>query len=120
MPFGLLGLLAAIVIGRPQLGAALLAIAVLNRVLMAVVAGNSVVGDSYALRLCWLYPLRDLMGFGFWACSFFGNSIVWRGQRYRLEVNGLMVPVLAAPAIVYSERLLKTQVDSTLAAERVL
>lgn len=119
MPFGLLGLLSAMVMGRPLLGVAMLATAVLNRVVMALTAGWGVVADPYALRLCWLYPLRDLMGFGFWVCSFFGSVITWRGQRYRLELDGLMVPVSAIPAVLYSERLLKTQVESPLTAEQV-
>ncbi len=122
MPFGVLGLLSAMAVARPMLGAGLLAVAVLNRVLMALVAGWGAVRDPYALRLCWLYPLRDLMGFGFWVCSFFGNIITWRGQQYRLELDGLMMPVPSAPAgdYAYGERLLKTQVESSLAAEQVL
>ena len=92
MPFGLLGAVVLIAMGHPIFAAAFLAGAVLNRVLMALVAGWAVVGDPYALRLCWLYPLRDLMGFGFWVCSFFGSTIIWRGQQYRLELDGLMVP----------------------------
>ena len=75
MPFGLLGLVAAIAMGRPGLGMALLAGAVLNRVLLSLVAGWAVVRDPQAARWCWLYPLRDLLGFGFWLCSFFGNTI---------------------------------------------
>lgn len=120
MPFGLLGLVAAMDIGRPMLGIALLGIAILNRVVMALVAGWGIVGDPYALRLCWLYPLRDLMGFGFWVCSFFGNVITWRGQQYYLELDGLMVPVSSTPALgdfAYSDRLMTTQVESSLAAD---
>jgi ceramide glucosyltransferase len=120
MPFGLLGLVAAMAVGRPMLGIALLVVAILNRVLMAVVAGWAVVGDGYALRLCWLYPLRDLMGFGFWVSSFFGNVITWRGQQYRLELDGLMVPAesrISSSGIRYSEPLLPNPVESSLAAE---
>ena len=122
MPFGLLGFLGAMALGRPMLGVALLACAVLNRVLMALVAGWSVVGDPYALRLCWLYPLRDLMGFGFWVCSFFGNVITWRGQRYRLEFNGLMVPAESAVSlsgIRYCEPVLSSRVEPSFAADRI-
>ena len=81
------------------------------------------VRDPQAARWCWLYPLRDLLGFGFWLCSFFGNTIVWRGQRYRLEVEGLMVPAEASislSGIRYSDPLLHQRVESSLAAERVL
>lgn len=121
MPFSLLGLFASLAVGRPTLGAALLAFAILNRVLMALVAGWGVAGDPYALRFCWLYPVRDLMGFGFWVCSFFGNVITWRGQRYRLEFNGLMVPAESAVSlsgIRYCEPVLSSRLESPLAAER--
>ena len=122
MPFGLLGLLAAIATGRPVLAVGLLAVAVVNRVLMALAAGWSVVGDPYALRLCWLYPLRDLMGFGFWLCSFFGNVITWRGQHYRLEFGGLMVPAESTASLSgmqYGEPALPGTVESSLVTERV-
>jgi len=122
MPFGLLGLAAALALGNPPLGGILLLAAVLNRVILSLVAGWRIVGDPHALRLCWLYPLRDLMGFGFWLCSFLGSTIVWRGHRYRLELDGLMVPVEASMTVTevrYRDSLLPEQVESGLAAERV-
>ena len=37
-------------------------------------------------RLNWLMlPMEDLAEFCFWVAGFFGNTIVWRGRRYRLE-----------------------------------
>ena len=105
-----------------MLGVALMGIAVLNRVLMALAAGWAVVGDRYALHFCWLYPLRDLMGFGFWVCSFFGIVITWREQQYRLELDGLMVPAestISLGGIQYGEPVLANPVESSLAAERV-
>jgi len=93
MPFGLLGLVAGFLAHSPQLGAVLFAWAYLNRVIQAVVTGWKVVGDRESLRLCWLYPLRDLMGFIVWCCSFTGREIVWRNERYRLVADGKMVRV---------------------------
>jgi len=36
----------------------------------------------------WLLLIEDLAGFFFWAAGFFGNTIVWQGQQYRLYSNG--------------------------------
>jgi ceramide glucosyltransferase len=123
MPFGILGLAVCIALGQPLLGAAFLAFGVLNRVLMSLVAGWGVVEDRSSLRSCWLYPLRDLMGFGFWLFSFFGSTILWRGDRYRLEADGLMVPVYAdsghpAEAAVYGSTFLGREIEPSLVAER--
>lgn len=93
MPFGLLGLLAGVLSGSWALGAVLLAIALANRLLQALAIGWGVVRDHNALRFAWLYPLRDLMGFGLWVASYAGSKIWWRGERYRLEMGGKMVKV---------------------------
>ena len=91
MPFGLLGLFAGTVIYGWPLGAALFAWAFVNRVVQAVAIGWRILGDRKSLSLCWLYPLRDLMGFFVWCASFAGNEITWRNERYRLVRDGKMV-----------------------------
>jgi ceramide glucosyltransferase len=93
MPFGILGLAAGLWAGRPGLGWALLAAAIANRILLALAAGWGVVADRRALLYCWLYPLRDLMGFVFWCASYAGREIVWRDQRYRFAAGGAMLRV---------------------------
>jgi len=91
MPFGILGLVAACALGLPMLGVGFLAYAVLNRMAEALIAGWGVVEDPFCRRYFWLYPARDLLGFFLWCASFFGTTITWRGERYRLEPEGRMV-----------------------------
>jgi ceramide glucosyltransferase len=40
-------------------------------------------------RINWaLLLLEDVLGFAFWVIGFFGNTILWRGRRYRLYADG--------------------------------
>ena len=40
----------------------------------------------------WLAPVKDLLQFALWAGAFFGNHVVWRGQRFRVQSDGRLVP----------------------------
>lgn len=35
--------------------------------------------------------VQDLLSFGFWVAGFFGNTIEWRGESYRLEKDGRFI-----------------------------
>ncbi len=88
MPFGVLGFAAAAGLGNIRLAVALLAIAFLNRVIQSIAVGWGLLQDRRALRLCWLYPLRDFQGFMVWAASFFSRDFYWRGEAYRFTAGG--------------------------------
>jgi ceramide glucosyltransferase len=90
MPFGLLGLAAGIALHQVALGVGLLAWAVVSRLALSVVVGNWVVSDRSWFGLLVLYPIRDLMGFGFWAASYLSNKILWRGRVFQLLPGGKM------------------------------
>jgi len=91
VPFGILALLSAAALGHTQLGVVLFAAAVLNRVLQSVVVGWGLLKDPHALRLCWLYPLRDLQGFLVWAASFTSHRFYWRGETYLFTNDGRII-----------------------------
>lgn len=92
-PYGLLALLAGFVGGSPALGIAAAVWAVVARMWQAQEIGWKLVGDQRALRRCWLYPLRDLIGFAVWVGSFLGgSSFAWRGELYRFTPGGRIVP----------------------------
>jgi ceramide glucosyltransferase len=47
---------------------------------------------SDAQRYWWLVPARDFLGVAVWAASFPGNTIEWRGKKFRLARDGRLVP----------------------------
>jgi len=69
----------------------LLSLVVLARVAVALSVGVGVLGDAQVLRDIWLLPLRDFFGLGFWAWSYASDTVVWRGERFRLR-NGRLSP----------------------------
>ena len=102
MPFGFLGLIAASGLNKWGLGLTFLAAAFLNRVIQSLVVGWRVLKDQRALRFCWLYPLRDLQGFGVWIASFLSHTFYWRGEIYRFTEDGKIIAQTrktVAPAI---------------------
>jgi len=97
VPFGLLGLVTAIALGRPLLGESLFLWSIANRIVQSAAIGYFVVGDRRALVRAALYPLRDLLGFIVWAASYCGGSnFRWRGELYRFTPGGRIVSVARA------------------------
>lgn len=90
LPFGILGWAALALLGNPWLGLALFAWSVATRLALSVAVGRCVVRDKSWFGLLVLYPIRDFMGFCFWAASYAGRRILWRGQTYELLPGGKM------------------------------
>jgi ceramide glucosyltransferase len=97
MPFGLIAGFAAWCIHKPHLALGLILYGILVRILLAAVVGAAVVNERHLLRIALLYPLRDLLGFFYWAASYTSSLVVWRNQVYRLTKNGFMLPVADTP-----------------------
>jgi ceramide glucosyltransferase len=74
----------------------LLSVVALARVAVALSVGVGVLGDGQVLRDFWLLPLRDCFGLWFWAWSFAGDTVVWRGEVFRLR-DGRIAPMGQAP-----------------------
>ena len=90
MPFGLLGLVAGIASHHVEVGIGLLVWAIASRLALSIAVGNWVVGDRNWFNLLVLYPIRDFMGFCFWAASYFSSKILWRGRVFQLLPGGKM------------------------------
>lgn len=90
LPFGLLGLAAASALGHPCWGLAALGWAVATRLALSLAVGRMVVRDKSWFGLLVLYPIRDLMGFCFWAASYTSSHILWRGRVFQLLPGGKM------------------------------
>jgi ceramide glucosyltransferase len=84
-PYGILGLIAAGLLGHWGIGLGLLGAAVLNRLVEAWLVGWMVVRDPQIKRAPWLYPLRDLLGFLVWFASYLNLRYVWRDSRFELK-----------------------------------
>jgi ceramide glucosyltransferase len=90
MPFALLAWAASAWLGHPGIGLALFGFGLATRLALAVAVGGLVVRDKSWFGLLALYPIRDLMGFCFWAASYSGRRILWRGQVFEMLPGGKM------------------------------
>ena len=90
MPVGLLGLAAGVASHHVAVGVGMLLWAIASRLALSIAVGNWVVGDRDWFNLLVLYPIRDLMGFCFWASSYLSSKILWRGRVFQLLPGGKM------------------------------
>lgn len=100
MPYGLLGLLAGAMLHQVELGIALLAAALLNRMAQCWIIGWWTARDPVARRATLLYPLRDLHGFVIWCASYLSKRSLWRDNNYVLLKGGRLVAQRANGALI--------------------
>ena len=74
--------------GQWSVALALLAV----RMIMALASGWFVMRSRDFLRLWFLVPFRDLFSVAVWFVALFGNSVIWRGERLRLDRDGRIHP----------------------------
>jgi len=88
VPYGLLALLAGVLLGHPLLGTAILGWSVLNRCIEALVIGWGITRDRTCLVRPLKYVIRDLLGFAIWTASYVSRKISWRDGRFELIEDG--------------------------------
>ena len=67
----------------------LLAIVAITRALTAVILGRGVLADPVVIKNLGLLPLRDFLALLIWIASFGGDTVEWRGLRFRLREGKL-------------------------------
>jgi len=100
VPYGILGLLTAPLLGYPVLGVTMLAAAWLNRMAECWIVGWWVARDPVARRAVGMYPLRDLHGFILWCASYICKRSLWRDNNYVLLKGGRLVARRADGAVL--------------------
>jgi ceramide glucosyltransferase len=60
------------------------------RLTVAWVVGWAVLRDRQVSNHVWLIPLRDLVAVAVWLVSFWGHTVVWRGDRFELKQGRLV------------------------------
>jgi ceramide glucosyltransferase len=82
-----LALLAMLFLGFSGLSLAVASGALMSRLYLVFQSGR-----SFGLRggHIWLLPLRDVLSFGVFVASFFGNTVVWKGTRYMTCPDGAL------------------------------
>jgi ceramide glucosyltransferase len=89
VPWALMTVLAS---GGALWSFSLLMLAILARVTVALTIGVGLLRDDQVLRDLWLLPVRDVFGLLVWAWSFAGDTVIWRGEEFRLK-DGRIFPV---------------------------
>jgi ceramide glucosyltransferase len=89
--FGLAWALLGVVVGQGALWSwVLLGLSFAVRMSMAFAVGARALRDPDLVPWLWLVPLRDVLAVFIWIGSFFGNTVRWRGEVFRLKKGKLL------------------------------
>jgi ceramide glucosyltransferase len=66
----------------------LVLLCLLTRLVVAAIAERACLRGRLPWRYFLLLPLKDLVSFGLWLMSFLGDTVIWKGQRYRVAPDG--------------------------------
>jgi ceramide glucosyltransferase len=61
--------------------------------IVSLIVGAGILRCRDAAKYFFLIPLRDLWGLAVWAAGLFGNTVVWRGSRLKLDKRGRIVEI---------------------------
>jgi ceramide glucosyltransferase len=67
----------------------ILGVTAVARFTSALVVGEGILKDRRLLRDIWLLPLRDFVALAVWFASYWGDTVIWRGLRFKLSKGKL-------------------------------
>jgi ceramide glucosyltransferase len=87
LPFALL---AAWLTGFGALALSVVAASIACRLVLQVQVDHTL---RVSLNRWWLGPVRDLLSFVVYVAGFFVSVVTWRGDRYKLQADGTLMPI---------------------------
>lgn len=88
-----LAVLAALLAGGVHTGGVAVIVMYILRISVGLVYSRQYIGDRLLPKYLWLLPIRDLVAGVMWLLAFTGDTVVWRGHRYRVAPGGMMKEV---------------------------
>ena len=80
----------------PLAAGRLVLICLLVRWMIAAIAEYTCLRGNLPGRYLMLLPLKDICSFGLWLGSFLGDTVNWKGRRYRVLPDGRLEKVKEA------------------------
>jgi ceramide glucosyltransferase len=66
---------------------------ILARIITALDQQRRFMQIPWPVARTWMIPAKDLLDTAVWAHSFLGNTIEWRGEHFRIQRGGTLVPI---------------------------